>query len=192
MSREDLFAPRSPLFASHALLFEPHSPAFEPPEGEGKRRELPFERREDLFVSHSPAFEPPDRLFASHSPELEWREEEGTPREEEGMPREEWGMRHFKLFARRSPHTAYNSLRGMSLDLSFTGLEERGMPRKLQVTSRKSIATTFPAPSASHREPTARRQAEAPFSDGRLAVQILCCKVSPLQHPFLWKLIEGR
>jgi hypothetical protein len=140
------FASREDLFASHSLFFEPHSPAFEPSEGEGKRRELLFEWREDLFVSHSPAFEPPDRLFASHSPKLERREEDGTRREEEGMPREEWGMRHFKLFARRSPHIAYNSLRGMSLDLFFTGLEERGMPQKMQGTSRKSIVTPLPAP----------------------------------------------
>jgi hypothetical protein len=57
-SFKDLFASRSLFFEPHSLRFTPRFLSFEPSEGEGTRRELHVERREEPFASHSLAFEP--------------------------------------------------------------------------------------------------------------------------------------
>jgi hypothetical protein len=191
-SCKDLFAPRSLLFEPHSLLFEPHSPlfasrspAFESFEGEGKRRELHVERREELFEGHSTAFKSPQEPFASHSPEFERREEERTRLEEWGMPREEEGTWHFKLFARHSLLIAYHSLRGMSLELSFGRLEERGMPRKVQQPSRKHIPKPLSALQASFQRPLSYCQAGDRLLEEDLTGWILFSILHPLQPPSL-------
>lgn len=96
------------------------------------RRELPIERR--------------DELFASHSPELERREEEGTRLEEWGMPREEEGTRHFELFMGHSPFIAYHSPEGMSLDLFFMRLESQRIQQKQHLSSYKGIVMPSSSP----------------------------------------------
>jgi hypothetical protein len=62
----------------------------------------------------------------------------------------------------------------MSLDLSFGRLEERGMQRKEQLSSHKSIPPPLSALEVSHQEPSESCRAQYRHLEGDLTLRIIC------------------